>query len=53
MPVVSIDGQDIGDGKPGEISAKLRELYIEIAREKGAFTDIPDDQSAAKPAQQV
>lgn len=53
MPVVSIDGQDIGDGQPGEISVKLRELYIEIAREKGAFTDIPDDQSAAKPAQQV
>lgn len=28
-PVISIDGQIIGDGIPGPISQKLRELYIE------------------------
>lgn len=29
MPVVSIDGVEIGGGKPGPISRRLRELYIE------------------------
>ncbi|WP_319518345.1 D-amino-acid transaminase [uncultured Martelella sp.] len=27
-PVIAVDGQPIGDGKPGPISLKLRELYI-------------------------
>ena len=35
MPVVEIDGQKIGDGKPGPIATKLREIYIEIARKGG------------------
>ena len=30
-PVVEIDGQVIGDGKPGNIAKKLREIYIELA----------------------
>ncbi|AMM86489.1 D-amino-acid transaminase [Martelella sp. AD-3] len=30
--VIAIDGDKIGDGKPGEISLKLRELYIEDRR---------------------
>lgn len=29
MPVIAIDGQKIGDGKPGPISQKLRALYIQ------------------------
>lgn len=29
FPVVEIDGQQIGDGKPGEVSKRLRELYIQ------------------------
>ncbi len=29
LPVVSIDGEKIADGKPGEIVGKLRKLYIE------------------------
>jgi D-alanine transaminase len=29
IPVVSIDGQPIGDGTPGPVSNKLRELYLE------------------------
>ncbi len=33
MPVVSIDGQAIADGKPGPISKRLRELYIQAALE--------------------
>ncbi|WP_420137276.1 D-amino-acid transaminase [Sphingomonas sp.] len=32
IPVVRIDGQSIGDGKPGPITQRLRELYIEAAR---------------------
>ncbi|HMI21169.1 MAG TPA: D-amino-acid transaminase [Sphingomonas sp.] len=32
LPVVMIDGQSIGDGKPGPITRRLRELYIEAAR---------------------
>jgi len=29
LPVVSIDGEKIADGTPGEITGKLRKLYIE------------------------
>ncbi len=31
MPVVKIDGQAVGDGKPGEISAGLRKAYHSVA----------------------
>lgn len=31
MPVVSIDGETIGDGKPGKLTKRLRELYLEEA----------------------
>jgi D-alanine transaminase len=31
MPVVSIDGKRIGDGKPGELTRRLRALYIQAA----------------------
>ncbi|MBE3638646.1 D-amino-acid transaminase, partial [Mangrovicoccus algicola] len=34
MPVVSIDGTDLGDGKPGPVAKRLREIYIE---ESGAL----------------
>jgi D-alanine transaminase len=33
MPVVSIDGQPVGDGKPGETALWLREHYVARARE--------------------
>jgi D-amino acid aminotransferase len=29
MPVVSIDGTSIGDGKPGKTTLRIREIYIE------------------------
>lgn len=32
MPVVAIDGAPIGDGKPGKIAARLREIYLEEMR---------------------
>ncbi|GAA0636520.1 D-amino-acid transaminase [Brevundimonas lenta] len=32
MPAVSIDGVKIGNGKPGPITKKLRELYLDQAR---------------------
>jgi D-alanine transaminase len=28
-PVVEIDGKKIGTGKPGDVSKRLREIYIE------------------------
>lgn len=34
MPVVSFDGKDIGDGKPGAITEQLRTIYIATARER-------------------
>ncbi len=30
-PIVEIDGRQIGEGKPGEITRRLREIYIEEA----------------------
>ena len=38
MPVVSIDGHTIGDGKPGDVTKRLRDLYISIARERSDFS---------------
>ena len=32
MPVVRIDDATIGDGRPGPVARRLREIYIEIAR---------------------
>ena len=32
MPVVAIDGQTIGDGRPGPVSERLRALYLANAR---------------------
>lgn len=32
IPVIGIDGQTIGDGTPGAITTRLREIYIESAR---------------------
>jgi D-alanine transaminase len=33
MPVVSVDGRAIGDGRPGELTRRLRELYLAMAAE--------------------
>ena len=32
IPVTGIDGKTIGDGRPGPITTRLREIYIESAR---------------------
>lgn len=32
VPVVSIDGRAVGDGRPGPLTRRLRELYLEMAR---------------------
>jgi D-alanine transaminase len=34
LPVVSIDGQEIGDGKPGSLTRRLRALYLQLAVEE-------------------
>jgi len=31
-PVIEIDGNPIGTGKPGSVAQQLREIYIEEAR---------------------
>ncbi|HEV2531627.1 D-amino-acid transaminase [Phenylobacterium sp.] len=33
LPVVSVDGKPVGEGKPGPVAMKLRKLYIERAKE--------------------
>ncbi len=30
--VVNIDGKDVADGKPGPMTRRLREIYVEFAR---------------------
>jgi D-alanine transaminase len=37
LPIVEIDGNKIGDGKPGRVFARLRALYLENARENGVI----------------
>ncbi|MFN3208197.1 MAG: D-amino-acid transaminase [Roseovarius sp.] len=32
MPVVEVDGVRLGDGKPGSVATRLREIYIEESR---------------------
>ncbi len=32
MPVVKLDGVELGDGKPGPVAKRLREIYIEESR---------------------
>jgi D-alanine transaminase len=36
LPVVSIDGEKIADGTPGEITRKLRKLYIKRLLEEAS-----------------
>ena len=33
MPVISVDGHPIGDGRPGRLTRRLRELYVQTALE--------------------
>jgi branched-chain amino acid aminotransferase len=35
VPVVDVDGRRIGDGRPGPLTARLRELYRERAGSDG------------------
>lgn len=37
LPVVELDGQKIGDGKPGMVFKQLRALYLENARENAVI----------------
>jgi D-alanine transaminase len=34
MPVVEMDGTSIGGGRPGGVSKRLREIYIEESRKR-------------------
>lgn len=35
MPIVEVDGVSLGDGTPGRVSQRLREIYIEESRKVG------------------
>ena len=35
-PVVEIDGRPVGDGRPGPITRRLREIYIDAARQSAS-----------------
>jgi branched-chain amino acid aminotransferase len=41
MPVTSLDGKPVGDGKPGETTLRLRQLYWD-AHEDDAYTEAID-----------
>ncbi len=41
MPVTTLDGQPVGDGKPGKVSLRLRQLYWE-AHKDDAYTEAID-----------
>ena len=32
LPVVQIDDRSLGNGKPGEVTRRLREIYLEYVR---------------------
>ncbi len=32
QPVVTIDGKPVGDGKPGPVSKRLREIFVDFVR---------------------
>jgi len=32
LPIVTIDGRPVGDGKPGPVTKRLRDLYLSMAR---------------------
>jgi len=34
MPVVKIEGETIGAGVPGDVSKRLREIYIDESRKR-------------------
>ena len=36
MPLVNVDGHDIGPGKPGEITRKLLQAYRELVRKENS-----------------
>ena len=38
MPIVEIDGQKIGDGRPGPVSKRVREIYIAAAKAEAGLS---------------
>jgi branched-subunit amino acid aminotransferase/4-amino-4-deoxychorismate lyase len=36
LPIVRVDGQTIGDGRPGEVTRRLQEGYRQVVREQAA-----------------
>lgn len=36
LPVVAVDGKPVGDGRPGPLTRRLREIYLDMAMGRGA-----------------
>ncbi|MET4274633.1 D-alanine transaminase [Bradyrhizobium sp. F1.2.2] len=55
QPVVAIDGKKIGDGKPGPLAARLREIYVEFAKATAVYahTRCPRPRKAGEPILRV
>jgi branched-chain amino acid aminotransferase len=41
MPVISIDGRVVGEGRPGPVFRQLRSRWKDYVRESGHFTPVP------------
>jgi branched-chain amino acid aminotransferase len=40
MPIVSLDGQPVGDGSPGPVTRRLRDLYWQAHRDPRYITPV-------------
>jgi branched-chain amino acid aminotransferase len=45
IPVVGIDGRQIGDGRPGPIFRRIRSMWMDYVNEPGHFSRVPTKES--------
>jgi branched-subunit amino acid aminotransferase/4-amino-4-deoxychorismate lyase len=36
LPVVSVDGRRVGDGRPGPVTRRLRDAYLQVVERRAA-----------------
>ena len=44
MPVRSVDGEAVGDGQPGPVTTRLKDLYWELHKDPAYTTPVRYDQ---------
>ena len=47
MPVIGVDGRDIGDAKPGSITLRLLEAFRELRVREGVRVEYPAPATAS------